>query len=128
MSIGILKYNWKISATIRKARRQRAICQHEADYLKAMATVSDSASSTVALIRAKGVPDFLYATLYFSTLIWQSGEATGCDAEAKAGYKLATFILSQESPAHESYWAAKLLRKLYDAHAESTLGAVASVA
>ena len=125
MSIGVLKYNWKISATIRKARRQRAISQHEADYLKAMAKASDSALSTMALIGAKGVPDFLYAALYFSTLIWQSG---GCDAEAKAGYKLATFVLSQESPAHESYWAAKLLRELYDAHADSTLGAVAFVA
>ncbi len=128
MSIGILKYNWKISATIRKARRQRAICQHEADYLKAMVTASDSASSTVALIGAKRIPDFLYAALYFSTLIWQSNEAAGRDADAIAGYKLATFVLSQESPAHESYWAAKLLRELYDAHAESTLGAVASVA
>ncbi len=128
MSIGILKYNWKISAMIRKARRQRAICQHEADYLKAMVTASDCASSTVALIGAKGVPDFLYAALYFSTSIWHSGEAAGCDAGAKAGYKLATFVLSQESLVHERYWAAKLLRELYDAHAESTLGAVASVA
>ncbi len=94
----------------------------------AMATASDSALSTVALIGAKGVPDILYAALYFSTLIWQSGEVDGCDADAKAGYKLAQFVLLQESPAHESYWAAKLLRELYDAHAESTLGAVAYVA
>ncbi len=59
-------------------------------------------------------------------IVWT--RKSGCDADAKAGYKLAQFVLLQESPAHESYWAAKLLRELYDAHAESTLGAVASVA
>ncbi len=128
MSIEATKYNWKIFTTIRKAKRHGAISQHEADYLKAMAAVSGSAASTMALLSAKGAPDFLYAALYFSTLIWQSSEATGRDAEAQAGYKLARFVLTQESPAHEPLWAAKLLRELYDAHAESTLGAVASVA
>jgi hypothetical protein len=128
MSIAVLKYNWEITRTIRNARRQGAISQHEADYLKAMAAVSGSAASTKALLSAKGAPDFLYAALYFSTLLWQSSEATGRDAEAQAGYKLARFVLTQESPAHEPLWAAKLLRELYDAHAESTLGAVASAA
>lgn len=128
MSIEVLKYNRKISSTIRKARTQGAISEHEAGYLKAMAATSDSASSTTALIGAEGVPDFLYAALYFSTSIWQSGEAAGCDAEAKAGYKLARFVLSQESAAHESYWATKLLRELYDAHEESSLDGIASAA
>ena len=128
MSIGVLKYNWKITRTIRKAKRQGAISQGEADYLKAMAAASDFASSTIGLISAKGAPDFLYAALYFSTLVWQSREAAGCDAKAESGYKLARFVLTQESPAHESFWATKLLRELYDAHAESTLGAVVSVA
>ena len=120
MSIGVLKYNWKISGTIRTARRQGAISKQESDYLKSMAKVSDFASSTATLINAKGAPDFLYAALYFSTLLWQSGEASGEIAEAKAGYKLAQYVLSQESPAHESCWAAKLLRELYDAHEEKS--------
>ena len=114
MSIGLLKYSWKISGAIRTARRQGAISGQESDYLKSKVSASDAASSTAALISARGTPDFLYAALYFSTLLWQSGEAAQCDANAKAGFKLAQFILSQESPAHESYWAAKLLRELYE--------------
>jgi len=128
MSIGVLKYNWKISSTIRKAKTQGAISENEAGYLKSMAAASDSASSTTALIGAEGVPDFLYAALYFSTSIWQSREAAGCDDKAKAGYKLARFVLSQELPAHETYWAAKLLRELFDAHEESALNEIASAA
>ena len=120
MAIGQLKFNWKITGTIRQAERQGAVSREEADYLKAMATASAAASSTVALIIAKGAPDFLYAALYFSTLLWQSSEADGRNAEANAGYKLALFVLSQESPAHESNWAAKLLRELYDAHEEKS--------
>jgi hypothetical protein len=128
MSMGVLQYNWKITATIRKARILGAVSQHEADYLDAMATASGASSSTIAIIAAKGAPDFLYAALYFSTLLWQSGEAAGCDARAKAGYKLAQFVLSQESPAHEPHWAAKLLRELYDAHEESAQDAIAFAA
>ena len=120
MSIGLLKYSWKISGAIRTARRQGALSMQESDYLKSMVTTSGAASSTAMLINAKGSPDFLYAALYFSTLLWQAGEANGEIAEAKAGYKLAQFVLSQESPAHESYWAAKLLRELYDAHEENS--------
>jgi len=119
MSIEVLKYNWKISRTIQKAKWQGAISQGEADYLKAMAAVSGSATSTTDLISAKGAPDFLYAALYFSTSIWQSSEAANRDVEAQAGYKLAQFVLSQESPAHESCWATKLLRELYEAHEEN---------
>ncbi len=104
---------------IRKAARHGAISQYDADYLGAMAESSMPASSTMALIVQKGAPDFLYAALYFSTMIWQLGEAAGCDGDARAGYKLAQFALSQESPAHDSYWAAKLLREFYDAHDES---------
>ena len=128
MSIGVLQYNWKITATIRKARILGAVSQHEADYLDAMATASSAASSTIALVSTRGAPDFLYAALYFSTSLWQSGEADGRDAEAKAGYKLAQFILSQESPAHEPHWAAKLLREFYDAHEETAQDAIASAA
>ena len=119
MSIGLLKYNWKISGAIRTAKRQGALSRQESDYLRSMASASDCASSTATLINAKGSPDFLYAALYCSTLLWQSGEANGEIAEAKAGYKLAQFVLSQESPAHESYWAAKLLQELYDAHEDN---------
>jgi hypothetical protein len=62
-----------------------------------------------------GAPDFLYAALHFSILIWQSGEATGRDEEASAGYKFANFALSYESPDHDPLWAAKLLRDFYEA-------------
>ena len=61
-------------------------------------------------------------------MIWQSGEAAEDDAEARAGYNLAQFVLSQESPAHDSYWAAKLLREFYAAHEESTRDMVGYVA
>lgn len=121
MSIGLMKYNWKISGAIRRAERQGAISRLESDYLRSKVSASGAASSTAALINAKGAPDFLYAALYFSTLLWQSGEANGKTGEAKAGYKLAQFVLSEESPAHESCWAAKLLRELYAAHEENSL-------
>ena len=107
MSIGLLKYSWKISATIRTAKRQGAISGQESDYLKSKVSASGAASRVAALINAKGAPDFLYAALYFSTLLWQSGEANGETAEANAGYKLAQFVLSQESPVHEPCWAAE---------------------
>jgi len=119
MSIGLLKYSWKISSTIRTARRQSVISRQESDYLESKVSASGAASSTAALIGAKGAPDFLYAALYFATLLWQSGDANGKIAEAEAGHKLAQFVLSQETPVHESSWAAKLLRELYDAHAEN---------
>jgi len=69
-----------------------------------------------------------HAGLHFSTMIWQSGEAADRDAEARAGYKLAQFMLSIESPSHDSYWAAKLLREFYVAHEESTQDTVPYVA
>jgi len=118
MAVGILQYDWKISATIRKAAKQGVISQYEDDYLQAMVEESVSASSTVALINAKGAPDFLYAALFFSTLIWQSGEVAGRDVDAQAGYKLAMFVLKNESPEHDPHWAANLLRGLYEAHQE----------
>ncbi len=116
MTISILKYTRKISSTIRDARRQGAISQDQADYLHRMVENSSHASSTSTLVVKKGVPDFLYAALYFSTLIWHSSEAAERDCEAQAGYKLALFALRRETPAHDPYWAAKLLRELYDAH------------
>jgi hypothetical protein len=125
MTIVVLKYTLMIANSIRQARQQRAITQSEAEYLSAMSEESYPAASTRALIGAQGVPDFLYAALYFSTMIWHSGEAAGDDKEARAGYKLARFSLSQESPEHDSFWAAKLLRDFYEAHEESTQKAVA---
>ncbi len=127
MTISVLKYTWKIASTIRDAKRQGAISQREADYLHKMVENSSPASSTSTLVIEKGVPDFLYAALYFSTLIWMSGEAAERDADAQAGYKLALFALRNELPAHDPYWAAKLLRELYDAHEESMQYAVISV-
>jgi hypothetical protein len=126
MTIGSLRYNWQIAKTIRKAARNNAISQDEAGYLNAMAKTSLPASSTTDLIAQNGAPDFLYAALYFSTMIWQSNESAGHYANAQAGYKLAQFALLRESPGHEPYWATKLLRDFYDAHCESTRNAVAS--
>ena len=125
MTIVVLKYTLMIANSIRKARQQRAITQCEADYLIAMSEESYPAASTRELIGAQGAPDFLYAALYFSTMIWQSGEAAGRDMEARAGYKLANFLLSQELSEHDPYWSANLLRDLYEAHTESTRKAVA---
>ncbi len=127
MTISVLKYICKITSTIRDARKLGAISQHEADYLHRMVENSSPAASTSTLVIEKGVPDFLYAALYFSTLIWMSGEAAERDADAQAGYKLAHFALRKELPAHDPYWAAKLLQELYDAHGESMQYAVISV-
>ncbi len=128
MKIVVLKYTLLITSSIRKAKKHGDITQREADYLYAMAKNSVPASSTTALVSQKGAPDFLYAALHFSTMIWQSGEAAGHEAEARAGYKLAQFVLSIESPLHDSYWAARLLRDFYDAHEESTQDSISHVA
>ena len=109
-----------LNRLIQKARKCRVITLEEADYLGAMAQDSAFAESTRELVGSKGAPDFLYAALHFSTLIWQTGDAREDDAGARAGYVLAQFVLSQESPGHDAFWANKLLRELYDAHAEST--------
>jgi hypothetical protein len=119
MTISVLQYTREITSTIRDAKRQGVISQFEAKYLHSMVEDSSSAASTMALVAGKGMPDFLYAALYFSTLVWTSGETTHRDADAQAGYKLAQFVLRKESPAHDPCWAAKLLRELYDAHEES---------
>jgi hypothetical protein len=143
MTISVLKYTREITFTIRDAKRQGAISQCEANYLHRMVENSAPASSTLTLVTEKGVPDFLYAALYFSTLIWMkgvpdflyaalyfstliwmSGEAGQRDADARAGYKLAHFALQKELPAHDPYWAAKLLQELYDSHEESMQYAV----
>jgi len=107
-----------IGRLIRKAKKQGVVTQHEADYLSSMSQNSFAAAATRALVCSKGAPDFLYAALYFSTMIWQSGEAAGNDIKARTGYKLAQFVLAQESPEHDSFWATKLLRELCEAHAE----------
>jgi hypothetical protein len=107
-----------ITRLILKAKKHGAITQDEADYLRSMAQNSVPADSTRALVSSKGAPDFLYAALHFSTMIWRSGDAAECDARARAGYALSQFVLSQESPGYDSFWATKLLRELYDAHAE----------
>ncbi len=128
MTIAVPTYMFMITTSIQKAKKSAAITQNEADYLCSMAKNSFSAASTTALISENGAPDFLYAALHFATMIWQSGDAAGSDAGAQAGYKLAQYVLSQESPAHDSYWAAKLLREFYDAHEESMKGTTSSIA
>ena len=128
MTILVLNYTLSITRLIRKAKKKGAIAQHEADYLISMAQNSLPAASTKALVNGKGAPDFLYAALYFSTMIWQLGDAADSDIKARSGYMLAQFVLSQESPGHDSYWSAKLLREFYDAHAETTPKTVGDVA
>jgi len=73
-------------------------------------------------------PDYLYASLYFATLVWQSGDADDRQTQARAGQKLARFILSEEKRAHDACWASNLLREFYDAHQESSQGTIAQVA
>jgi hypothetical protein len=53
-----------------------------------------------------------------------AGDAAESYVKARAGYRLAQFVLSKESPGCDSFWATKLLQELYDAHAEPTLQAV----
>lgn len=120
VTIFVLDYTLLITRLIRKARKCGAITPDEADHLIAMARENFPGESTRALVSNKGAPDFTYAALYFSTLVWQMGDACECDAEARAGYALAQFILSQESSGQDLYWAAKLLREFYDAHSKET--------
>ncbi len=128
MTIVVPTYMFMITTSIQKAKKSAAITQNEADYLCSMAKNSFPAASTTALISENGAPDFLYAALHFATMIWQSGDAAESDVRARAGYTLARFALSQESPGHDPYWAAKLLREFYDAHQESTSDSVDYVA
>jgi hypothetical protein len=123
-----LNYTLMITRLILKARKQGAITQVEADHLSAMLQDSLPAASTRALVSGSGVPDFLYAALNFSTMIWQLGDAAESDVEARAGYMLAQFVLSQERPRYDPFWSATLLRELYEAHAESAHHMVVDVA
>lgn len=116
----VLHFTLRITGLIRKAMKHGSISPHEADYLMRMTQDSFASMSTNALISDKGAPDFQYAALYFSTMIWRLGEVAEIDVEAGAGYKLALFVLSRESPAHDAYWAAKVLREFYDSHEKST--------
>jgi hypothetical protein len=119
LTIAVLDFTLLINRLIRKARRYRVITQQEAEYLGSMAEGGPPAESTRDLLCRKGAPDFPYAALHFSTFIWQAAEAAEDDAQARAGFMLAQFVLSEESPERDSFWATKLLRELYDAHAES---------
>jgi hypothetical protein len=128
MPVILETYRSKITDSIRAAQWHEAITQREADCLCSMAINSFPAASTTALIQGKGAPDYLYASLYFATLVWQSGDADNRKTQAGAGQKLARFILSQEKPEHDTCWASSLLREFYDAHQESSLRTIARVA
>jgi hypothetical protein len=128
MSVVLTKYRSKITASIRAAQQRGAVTDREADCLCSMAINSFPAASTTALINEEGAPDYLYASLYFATLVWQSGDAERRKTQAKAGQKLARFILSQDKPEHDACWMANLLREFYDAHQESSQGTIARVA
>jgi len=128
MSVVLTKYRSKITDSIRAAQLHGAVTEREADCLCSMAINSFPAASTTALIHGEGAPDYVYASLYFATLVWQSGDADNRKTQAKAGQKLARYILSQEMPAHDACWASTLLREFYDAHQESSQGTIAQVA
>jgi hypothetical protein len=114
-----LNYTLMITRAIVQARKQGVLSQDEADHLSLMVQNGLPAVSTRAQANGSRVPDFLYAALHFSTLIWQLGDVAECEVHARAGYMLAQFVLSQEVPAHDPFWSATLLRQLYDAHSET---------
>lgn len=128
MSVVLPKFRSKITDSIRAAQLHGAVTKREADCLCSMVVNSFPAASTTALIHGEGAPDYLYASLYFATLVWQSGDAEKRKTQAIAGQKLARFILSQEKPEHDACWASNLLREFYDAHEESSQGTIARVA
>ena len=116
MAIVVLDYTLLINRLLRRARNSGAISSHEAEYLSSVAQNSILAEATREFVSGDCAPDFPYAALYFATLVWQQLEAAEREFEARAGYKLAQFILWNEYPEHESYWSTKLLRELYEAH------------
>jgi hypothetical protein len=128
MSVVPSKYRSKITDSIRAAQLHGAVTRREADCLCSMALSSFPAASTMALIQREGAPDYLYASLYFATLVWQSGDADNRKTQARAGQKLARFILSREKPAHDVCWASTLLREFYEAHQESSQSTIAQAA
>jgi hypothetical protein len=128
MSVVLKKHRSKITDSIRAAQLHGAVTKREADCLCSMAINSFPAAATTTLIHEGGAPDYLYASLYFATLVWQSGDADERETQAKAGQKLSRFILSQEKPTHDACWASTLLREFYDAHQESSQRTIARVA
>ena len=128
MAMSILKYTVMIKTSIRSALKSGAISTHEAENLHEMTRCSNATTSTAALINDKGAPDFLYAALHFSTNIWALGEAVGRDADACTGYKFAQYLLSQEAPEHELWWATRLLREFHEAHTDSMSALVPTAA
>ncbi|MCH9695759.1 MAG: hypothetical protein K0U72_14685 [Gammaproteobacteria bacterium] len=117
-----MNYTLMVTRLIQKARKQGAVTKVEAEHLSLMVQDDHSAVSPEALASGSGVPDFLYAALHFSTMVWQSGDAAENDEKARAGYMLAQFVLSEESPGYDPFWSATLLRELYEAHAEAAQG------
>ena len=128
MTVALSTFHTEITRSIRAAQLHGEITRREGDCLVSMAKNSFPAASTTALINEGGAPDYLYAQLYFSTLVWQSGDATARKTQAMAGQKLARFILTQEMPDHDRCWASKLLREFYDAHVASSGDTIAHVA
>lgn len=128
MTVVISTFRTEITKSIRAAQLHGEITQREGDCLVSMAGNSFPAAATTALIHDGGAPDYLYAQLFFATLVWQSGDATDRKTQAMAGQKLARFILMQEMPDHDRCWASKLLREFYDAHVASSGDTIAHVA
>ena len=128
MAVVVPTFRAKITSSIRAAQKDGAVTEREGDCLVLMAKISFAAASTTALINDRGAPDYLYAELYFATLVWQSGDASRRCTQARAGQKLSRFILSQAEPDHDPCWASNLLRDFYDAHQDASQETIAHVA
>ena len=128
MTVVASTFRSQITTSIRAAQLHGEITQREGDCLVSMAKNSFPAASTTALINDGGAPDYLYAKLYFATMVWQSGDAADRKTQAMAGQKLSRFILTEEMPDHDRCWASKLLRDFYDAHAAASEVTIAHVA
>lgn len=121
MAVTDFNFRIRIKNSITAARKRGRLSHVEAKRLYAVLQDSDAATETLELIHSEGTPDYLYTALYFTTRIWQLGEASGCDIMSQAGYNLARFLLAHEAPQDDPHWAAQLLHEFYEAHEESAL-------
>ena len=119
MAVTDFDFRIRIKNSIKAARARGRLSHVEAKRLYAVVQESDAAAETLELIRSEGTPDYLYSALYFTTRIWQLGEAAGCDIMSQAGYNLARFLLAHEAPHDDPHWAEQLLQEFYAAHQES---------
>ena len=109
-------FTTKITDLINQAKKFGDITTQEADLLLDMAEDSPAALSTQTLLSKNEAPNFNYAALHFASKVWRTGDSAEDDVIARAGYMLAQFVMTQELHESDPYWAAKLLREIYNAH------------